>query len=186
MWLLALSCVATSRALITPTIRLTSRALIAPTIRLAPRRTGFAPLRAENPLDALERSWSISRDPEQSEVYQEVLAAAATATAACWALALMTLALSPQRRQATAAHVAARLANTSGWRGVAATWVALSKWVAAPPLLGTLLALGARGVRRGVGMPTQRWHKLATTPLSIAFLPVSIVLYLDAVRGPRP
>lgn len=186
MWLLALSCVATSRALITPTIRLTSRALIAPTIRLAPRRTGCAPLRAENPLDAQERSWSISRDPERSEVYQEVLAAAATATAACWALALMTLARSPQRRQATATHVAARLANTSGWRGVAATWVALSKWVAAPPLLGTLLALGARGVRRGVGMSTQRWHKLATTPLSIAFLPVSIVLYLDAVRGPRP
>ena len=55
------------------------------------------------------------------------------------------------------AQIGARLAAARGWRGVAATWLAGAKWVAAPPLAGALLALGG-GVRVGVSMRT-RWHR---------------------------
>ena len=160
----------------------TSRALIAPARHVTLRRTR---LHSETQIDNLERSWNISRDPERSELYQETLATAAAATAACWALALVTLALSPPRRTATAAKIGARLAAARGWRGVAATWLAGTRWVAAPPLAGALLALGARGVRSGVGMRTERWHRLATAPLAVAFLPLAVVLYLDAELSAR-
>ena len=147
--------------------------------RLALRRTlpsRRTRLHSETQIDNLERSWNISRDPERSELYQEILATAATATAACWALALVTLALSPLRRQSVMAQIGARLAAARGWRGVAATWLAGARWVAAPPLAGALLALGARGVRSGVGMRTERWHRLATAPLAVAFLPLAVCL----------
>ena len=48
-----------------------------------------------------------------------------------------------------------------------------------------LLALGARGVRSGVGMRTERWHRLATAPLALAFLPLAVVLYVDAELSAR-
>ena len=152
---------------------------------MAPALRQRTRLHSETQIDNLERSWNISRDPERSELYQEILATAATATAACWALALVTLALSPPRRTATAAKIGARLAAARGWRGVAATWLAGARWVAAPPLAGALLALGARGVRSGVGMRTERWHRLATAPLAVAFLPLAIVLYVDAELSAR-
>ena len=113
--------------------------------RLALRRTlpsRRTRLHSETQIDNLERSWNISRDPERSELYQEILATAATATAACWALALVTLALSPLRRQSVMAQIGARLAAARGWRGVAATWLAGAKWVAAPPLARASLNLG--------------------------------------------
>ena len=92
---------------------------------MAPALRQRTRLYSETQIDNLERSWNISRDPERSELYQEILATAATATAACWALALVTLALSPPWRTATAAKIGARLAAARGWRGVAATWLAL-------------------------------------------------------------
>ncbi len=56
---------------------------------MAPALRQRTRLHSETQIDNLERSWNISRDPERSELYQEILATAATATAACWALALV-------------------------------------------------------------------------------------------------
>ncbi len=85
-----LCCLATtSRALIAPTRRLTPRRMTEAQIRRTlPSRALMAPalrqrtrLHSETQIDNLERSWNISRDPERSELYQDVLATAATALA---------------------------------------------------------------------------------------------------------
>ena len=120
---------------------------------MAPALRQRTRLHSETQIDNLERSWNISRDPERSELYQEILATAATATAACWALALITLALSPPRRTATAAKIGARLAAARGWRGVAATWLAGARWVAAPPLAGATQERAFRELRSVDGAP---------------------------------
>ena len=52
---------------------LLSRALMAPALRQRTR------LYSETQIDNLERSWNISRDPERSELYQDILATAAAA-----------------------------------------------------------------------------------------------------------